>query len=352
MRENERIVHLDGLRGVAILLVILFHAYARWPEHTPWTNQHRDFPVFKYGWMGVELFFMISGFVIYMTLERCKSFSNFMYRRWIRLFPAMLVVTAILFLSAGFFYERPRGIPRGVDVISGLIFIEPGILNKIFGSHVSNIEGAFWSLYVEMKFYVMFGMIYFPVKNRSIYGLLALAVLGIVSKLLVLLGALRIDGAVGRLMFELFSLNYMGWFCIGALLYMQKKCGGRKYFAVAISLLPFSIFATGGDDMGAFIFGALIFLLFYGALFSGPVGRYFGGRPLVFLGFISYPLYLAHENAMISFAIKVHSAMDWVPGFLTPLPGLCLIVLSSFAIAKYVEPFVRKKVVLLKQSLV
>ncbi|NRB64450.1 MAG: acyltransferase family protein, partial [Saprospiraceae bacterium] len=58
---QSRLNFLDGLRGVAILLVIAFHAYSRWPHFVPYGDAYQNFPLFKLGWGGVELFFLISG---------------------------------------------------------------------------------------------------------------------------------------------------------------------------------------------------------------------------------------------------------------------------------------------------
>lgn len=51
--NHSRIDFLDGMRGVAILLVIGFHAYARYPDLMPFGNKFATFPVFQYGWLGV-----------------------------------------------------------------------------------------------------------------------------------------------------------------------------------------------------------------------------------------------------------------------------------------------------------
>ena len=64
-----RLAYLDGMRGVAILLVLLFHAFARWPDLVPYGDQYQSVPLFRVGFIGVNLFFIISGFVILMTLE-------------------------------------------------------------------------------------------------------------------------------------------------------------------------------------------------------------------------------------------------------------------------------------------
>ncbi|WP_233592547.1 hypothetical protein [Erwinia psidii] len=54
---RKRIQHLDGMRGLAILLVIGFHAWARWPEKLHYVNMTKHFPLFEFGYLGVPLFF-------------------------------------------------------------------------------------------------------------------------------------------------------------------------------------------------------------------------------------------------------------------------------------------------------
>lgn len=173
---NNRIAFLDGLRGIAILLVVLFHAYSRYPDIVPYKDSYKYFPLFEYGFLGVQLFFLLSGFVILMTLERSKNFFSFMYKRWIRLFPAMLIATILIFSTAFLFYERPGGMPNLYSVLPGLLFIEPSLLDKIMGGgKILPLEGAFWSLYIEMKFYIVFGISYFILgKKKAVIFLILL----------------------------------------------------------------------------------------------------------------------------------------------------------------------------------
>src|SRR5208282_3694588 len=104
-----RLMFLDGLRGIAITGVVLYHSYSRWPDLLPSAARYEKVPLFFYGGYGVELFFMISGFVILMTLQKCKSFDSFMFRRWARLFPAMLICSVFIYLTAPLLPERPLG---------------------------------------------------------------------------------------------------------------------------------------------------------------------------------------------------------------------------------------------------
>ena len=117
----KRIDYLDAIRGIAVWLVVLYHAYARY-EHFPYGFEYASFPLLKYGYLGVELFFLISGFVILMTLERSRSFINFLYKRWLRLFPAMAIVTLLFYVGYYLFCEK--WIPY-YNLLPGLTFTEP-----------------------------------------------------------------------------------------------------------------------------------------------------------------------------------------------------------------------------------
>ena len=93
---------VDGLRGVAILGVICFHYLynAAPPGHAnlyPFGYALNWLPIFKYGFLGVNLFFVISGFVIAMTLERCSGVLDFARRRFARLWPALLVCSILTY---------------------------------------------------------------------------------------------------------------------------------------------------------------------------------------------------------------------------------------------------------------
>src|SRR5690554_3769604 len=173
MVEMQRIKLLDGLGGIAILLVVFYHAYARYPDVVPYlTNTYGEFPLFKYGYWGVQLFFLISGFVILMSLENKKSFYHFIYRRWLRLFPAMLIATILICATASFLQERPLGQPTIMSIIPGLSFIEPEWLGYLLRIEITPLETVFWTLYTEFKFYVIFGALYFLLgKTKAVMGI-------------------------------------------------------------------------------------------------------------------------------------------------------------------------------------
>src|SRR5689334_7369036 len=138
-----RIRELDALRGLAALAVVLFHLTFRYdPEHLS--------PIaVRWGHYGVELFFVISGFVILMTAERAGSLAAFVVSRIARLFP---VFWPAVLLSAGAaaFMETQR--PWLMEVAANLTML-PVYLGFDF------VDDSYWTLEVELAFYVAVGIL-------------------------------------------------------------------------------------------------------------------------------------------------------------------------------------------------
>lgn len=341
---QQRIKYLDGLRGIAILLVILYHALGveGYENAFHYNHKYNEFPLFKYGFLGVELFFLISGFVILMTLEKSKNFINFMYRRWVRLFPAMLIATILSYTTVSIFYERPFGQPNIYSVIPGLLFIEPTLLGKIFNYEFIKLVGSFWSLYVEMMFYIIFGLSYFLLKR---------------NKALIILFSLYIYAVIG-LYYPLKFSNlfiYYGWFTSGCLAYLYIMKGKSKIYLFLsiiifiISLLFNHTFYNNNGQPFPFIeylvYGILIVFIFFIPIIFEKSRNIIGNRLFLFIGFISYPLYLIHENFMISMITKLQ-VYNIIPEFLLPILPILILIAISYLIAKWVEPFIRKIIVI------
>lgn len=341
--DLSRIESLDGLRGLAILMVLLVHTYARWPDYIPWVTTHREFYLFKYGYLGVELFFLISGFVIYMTLEKCQSFGEFMFRRWLRLFPAMLVATLLIYSVSFYLTERPKGSLQPYDLLPGLLFVDHGLLNKIQNFvEIKTIEGAFWSLFVEVKFYVIFGALYFYNKGTALRSLIVLFLVAFAYEAA---GKFSPDfqfKPISALLFNFLSLKYFGWFCVGALLYKAHALKNKKLALASAVLMVPTVMIMYGRGITIVVACAIVYSVFYLALNTKLVASIFASRFFLFLGFISYPLYLIHENTMVALTIKTHENWSWIPDHMTPWPGIALLMLIAYWMAKYIEPGIRR----------
>ena len=125
MSEKKRFLELDGLRGIAALLVCLFH-----------------FDLLKYGTTGVDLFFMISGFVIYMSITTAKTIGDFWISRFIRLYPVYWLSIPIAIISFVLFGNQH--ISHQFNFILGNVTM----LQPVF--RTTELVGAYWTLYVNI----------------------------------------------------------------------------------------------------------------------------------------------------------------------------------------------------------
>ena len=331
------------------------HAYTQWVDLYPYGDDYADFPIFKLGWLGVQLFFLISGFVIFMTLDKTKTFTSYIYKRWLRLFPAMLIASILIYSTVNFFLERPNGIPPSIfSLLPGLTFTLPSWWSKIVGFEIIPLEGAFWSLYVEFKFYVIAGITYFAFGRKFLIP--ALVALFLFWVTLYSLSGM-VESPIANTLLTLsnaFELKQFGWFASGAMFYMhyQDQERDKKWFFAGIVMMILSSLVVRMDAVGfdfEIIMGALFVSFMFALSFKSQLLRsLLQAKFLSFFGFISYPLYLIHENAVVAMTIKIDEYAPWLHPFLSPLPAI-IIVLIAYVIANNLEGILRGVLDLWKQ---
>ncbi|WP_374575560.1 acyltransferase family protein [Phenylobacterium sp.] len=351
MGGGRRIQFLDALRGLSILTVVIHHAFDGWPHLVPYGRAYADIFVIKNGWLSVELFFLISGFVIFMSLEKADSLKDFAIKRWLRLFPAMLVCSVIIFATAPLFPERPHGAPTLASLLPGLTFISPEVYDAL-GLHVRPLEGVFWSLYVEVAFYAVIGLAYLYLgRLKSIGVLLAMFALAVAlnldnSWLAGLIGAHGAALAVKAL--DLTGALYYGWFAAGVFGYLYFTTRKAQWAALGLAvgvIAAFTVYLTTASISG-FVKHAegtavALVLFFFATLAWRPLQNALSIRPLLMLGFASYPLYLIHENIMIALIVKLgHVHAAWVH-WINPLAPMLAVIVLGWLIARYLEPAAR-----------
>jgi peptidoglycan/LPS O-acetylase OafA/YrhL len=342
---KNRIEYLDGHRGLAILLVIGFHAYARWPSLVPYDNAYGNIPLFRFGWLGVELFFLVSGFVILMTLENCASAGEFMFRRWLRLFPAMLFCSLLIFFTSGVFFERPDGAPSAASLLPGLTFMEPSWWQSVLGIPVKPLEGGFWTLYVELKFYIFAAIVYFwRGRNWMLGALIGAFAAGTFCKVAEVYAGGAAISALNNVCRNL-SFEYFGWFASGAAFYVYSKSGNYRWLLGATALAILSSAFVRAFHWPTFVVACLVSLFFAASLVSLPVRRVLQHGFFQFFGFISYPLYLMQENMMISMLAKLGDANLGLPAYLYPVLPVALLSATAYFVARHIEPNFRKAIV-------
>ena len=104
--KKDRYAFIDNLRAVAIILVVLFHYTYHYESEYLLRSDNWSLKIAKFGWSGVDLFFIVSGYCIAMTITKAHNFFEFIVRRAARLYPGYLVcgILTLIFYSV---FELP-----------------------------------------------------------------------------------------------------------------------------------------------------------------------------------------------------------------------------------------------------
>jgi len=277
--NKKRIYELDGLRGVAALAVVFYHYTTRFS--IKFNNDIISNVIeFNYGHYGVQLFFVISGFVIFMSIEKVKSPFEFLYKRFVRLYPTFwmsLFLTFFLLLLFG----PDLIIPKYSQLLVNLTMVP-----KIFGFKA--VDGVYWTLMVELFFYLLIFILLLIKKIKDINKL---------SFLYLLFGFIFIvfnETLDGYNYFNTIIMYYLHGllFVMGIYFYKLWKYGNDMSLYFQLLLILIISFLLGNFELG-WVY-SLIFIIFYFLINKKMI---FLSFPIfIFFGKISYTLYLIHQN--------------------------------------------------------
>lgn len=279
---KPRLQEVDALRGIAALVVVLFHFSTRMLELYPELAS----PSLRVPWghYGVNLFFIISGFVIFMTLERVRQPMDFVVSRFSRLFPAYW-----LCLWLTFAVTHLLGLPgKTVGVTDALINMS--MLHGL--ARVPHVDGVYWTLEVELLFYVGMWSLY----RIGWLGRLHWALAGLLAARLAWFLAPRLLGVdFSWTLSRLLILPYIPWFTLGIAVYLglPARAAAQRRRALPLALAALASLAVEDSPWLALLAASLALTVWLAA--SGRLAP-LRHPVLVWLGTISYPLYLLHEN--------------------------------------------------------
>lgn len=341
----SRIEVLDGFRAMAILLVVGFHYGVRWTA--PWSTNLYPYGdafagsfVLRYGWAAVELFFMMSGFVILLTLERCDSFLDFFRKRIARLWPALVLcatLTSVMLLAWGPAEWRKDPL----SFLLSILFIDPDVFQPLVpGTDIGWIDGAYWTLAVEMRFYLLAGLVFLAGRERFLAAWLGLQVVSF------LFGMPQINRSPELWLPRVLLMPvYLPYFTLGICFFeifrskawrLLPSAGAALSVAmIAVNAGLWGAFAGKGDTVAVLAVNALWIGLFVLFVIGSPLLAPFAFRPLARIGESSYSLFLLHEAAGIAL-------MNALAGLgLPPLVILAVVLVvmigASMAIFHFVE---------------
>lgn len=352
--SNYRIAELDGLRGLSVSLVVLYHFFSRFAPPVQEENFYPYEPsanvIISNGSFGVQIFFMLSGFVIFNTLRRSTSSASFFAYRYFRLIPAMVVCAVLTFFIVPRLDNEGNlfPLPNAWSFLPSLTFIAPEIWNVILDRNdIQWIDGAYWSLWAEVIFYTVAGICFFVLRNRFvscwlIFTVLVQGIRIISSPHLRQYFPFYFDSLLEKIYSNLFLLNFHFWtyFTLGiyfSALFHHVTLKRIDHVVVSV-LAAYELYFLKSLTLAAMYTSVnFIFLLL---IYKPRYVRWLQLKPLVWLGTISYPLYLIHENVGIAL---INRFSDLVGKNFNELAALFVIVLLiglSYLIFKFLErPF-------------
>lgn len=318
--QNNRLHELDAIRGLAALSVVLYHYTYRYYEIYP--NENKLPFSFEYGHYGVQAFFIVSGFVIFMTLQKTTRTFDFISHRFIRLFPTYWISVFITFAAVSIF-SLPG---RETTVLE--FFANLSMVHTQFG--INGVDGVYWTLLYELKFYFLMLLLFiFKFLNKiETIGVILLS--GIVIAYF-----FGIEHSVYyKISNQLFILDYISYFISGIMFYKiyANEAGWLTYMTL---VLAFGI-ALFINRLDASFIIVLIYFLF--VLLSSHKLKVFVVKPLVFSGTISYALYLIHQNIgyIILNYIQEFNISMWVGTFFAICISLVIATIITFLFEKRV----------------
>jgi peptidoglycan/LPS O-acetylase OafA/YrhL len=326
-KSSQRFYILDPLRLVAAFAVVFYHYLPLVKD----TNLGVVLSPFKYGYLGVNFFFILSGFVIMASCQNRGAFQ-FAVARALRIYPAFF---ACLLVTLAVVYASSRVTASPLQIISNAL-----IVNDYIGQ--PNIDGVYWTLQAELKFY---GCIFL------------LSLFGFIQYWRIWLSLWLLAAITYHFYGQPFFLGwfispaYSFYFIGGVTAYLISK-NPRNIFVLLLFCLAliFSCIksfhqaagfigsANPQDGIIAALVVALFFMVFY-LLANGKLQ--IAQNPYwLLMGAISYPLYLIHNRSGKAIYSYIHDFLDDYCAL-----GLVLIIIVSISLC--IHLYVERKVFLL-----
>jgi peptidoglycan/LPS O-acetylase OafA/YrhL len=284
-----RLYALDGLRFLAALMVLLTHylsaGWVYWHGSSMGAFEPLQ-PVVMWGWMGVNLFFIISGFAISMS-SWGRGLGSFFSSRASRLFPAYVVCVLITFAVTYTFQFR--------DTSASDLAVNLTMLQVPYGA--PSVDGAYWTLWQELLFYLAFAFVVW--RGVTYRRVLAFCLIWTVAAALAVASGVPFLQAIAQ-------REYFMYFVAGVVMYLMRRFGPNLllWSILGVSLL-LAIHAQGPTILSYYgdqnyrrhwVIGACVIVLCFALVLVMALGWFdrIRWRALTTAGAVTYPLYLLH----------------------------------------------------------
>ena len=337
---RERLLFIDGLRCIAVLWVVLSHFI----HNSPFEEFFSDFlPPLLYracwkGSLGVAIFFVISGFVIALSLARDRVTPRFALgfavRRYVRLFPPYIAVVFLWIATTALgkiifpSYDLPQ--PSGAQLAAHFLYLQ-----NLLG--LGDIVGPTWTLCLEFQFYLFYALCALLVLARSrpvrITGILLFAAATLASISLTAF-SVPAEGLLEskRLFVRTWYLFALG--TLGTLAYLRPRTRRWMPLPLLVGALIWAHCRSEALLVGLAAFAAILLAAVLGrmgAWLSNPVIQYFGSR--------SYSIYLVNWGVGLRFIDMIHrfAPQNLLSAWLCTLAGFAVTLAVSELLYRLLE---------------
>jgi peptidoglycan/LPS O-acetylase OafA/YrhL len=326
-KTTRKIGSINVLRFVAALFVVLYHfSFVYYYRDLSYANTPILRYLFQYGYLGVDLFFIISGFVISLSIENHGPY-DFVKSRLGRLYPIFWISAIVTSL---FLFFGGSIIHSGISVSK--FFLNMTMIPTIL-FHMSDnnfLDGSYWTLAVEMKFYfiVLLFLIFKQIKKLEIVSI----VTSVVFIFLVLFENISVDG----------TLMWVPNFIAGIIFYNIYRHGFTNWriFALcntffvstlfSLKRLPFLSDGYGIDFKPTTVIAYMLIYYILFILISSNKLKMPDNKIVNVLGLLTYPVYLLHQQ--IGRIVFTYSDNHHIPLYISFIGLTIFIFVVSFLI--------------------
>jgi len=318
MKKNlQRINEIDGLRGLASLAVVFYHYFYMYEQL--FGHNFQVWSAFRLGFYGVHLFFIISGFVIFWTISKTEKPFDFIWLRFSRLYPVYWVSVCITFTFILVFQQAE------ISLTPYQFLLNLTMIQEYF--KIKHVDGAYWTLTLELAFYFWILLIF---KYNQLNNIESLLSIWVVSSIILLNTGFPFQQSI--ILTKLFLLEYIQLFAAGICFYKIWKEQQNKKTNILLLLCLLSNFLQ--NPFLVFVIITIIHIIFYLAI-KGKL-KFLSSKIFVFLGSISYALYLVHQNIgyiIIKASYNMH---------INPFWGILFAFFLSLSLAYFITRYVEK----------
>ncbi len=349
LHKNISTGYFDGVRGLAVLIVWLSHSSGRGQPLSDWLVFH------GIGHVGVMLFFVLSGYLLSISImfsEKTFNFKSYLVNRFLRIAPMYYLTVFSVFL-----YQEVTG-----NISEKYLYIHGGYVGFIKHLLFIKGDGLFWTISAEFIFYLILPVLVFYLLKKKYVAVKVLLISSLIYSFYHLLIYIHFIDLPGLKVSDIHHYSqYLDVFVIGVIYgFLSKDLKAIEYYSIHKKLLDFSVivifiltititlvlvsksFLIFNQPLYSFRFISIGYALSFGfILFSLQMGNvklrvFFSSRILMFVGIVGYSWYLIHFPI-----IAITNTLDIAPALKFIISTVLVSILSLASYLVIEEPFIK-----------